>query len=209
MVLKQTPIINCIVVVFLMVYVVPRFSHLYADIGSDLPLMSQLLMRWGLLLESHGAAILAGVLLLAGGAVYAASRPASKQWLLRTLWRLPFDLASGGLGEREELAHFGGETLTKCFNCGNCTAVCALSEGDTVFPRKIIRSDTPVSVLVFSLVMGALWLATVPLTSGLVAYIYGIRYMGTLYGIVFFSHQVGGFLGVGSLCLAGDQCLRL
>ena len=55
---------------------------------------------------------------------------------------------------------------------------------------------TPESVLIFSLVMGALWLATVPLTSGLVAHIYGIRYMGTLYGVVFLSHQIGGFLGV-------------
>ncbi len=55
---------------------------------------------------------------------------------------------------------------------------------------------TPASVLLFSLVMGALWLATVPLTSGLVAHIYGLRYMGTLYGIVFLSHQIGGFLGV-------------
>jgi len=55
---------------------------------------------------------------------------------------------------------------------------------------------TPESVLIFSLVMGALWLATVPLTSGLVAHIYGLRYMGTLYGIVFLSHQLGGFLGV-------------
>jgi MFS family permease len=55
---------------------------------------------------------------------------------------------------------------------------------------------TPASVLVFSAVMGALWLATVPLTAGLVGYIYGLRYMGTLYGFVFFSHQVGGFLGV-------------
>jgi len=44
--------------------------------------------------------------------------------------------------------------------------------------------------------MGALWLATVPLTSGLVAEIYGLRFMGTLYGIVFFSHQLGSFLGV-------------
>jgi MFS family permease len=55
---------------------------------------------------------------------------------------------------------------------------------------------TPASVLIFSAVMGALWLATVPLTSGLVAHIYGLRYMGTLYGIVFLSHQIGGFLGV-------------
>ena len=55
---------------------------------------------------------------------------------------------------------------------------------------------TPASVIVFSIVMGSLWLATVPLTSGLIAYLYGLRYMGTLYGIVFLSHQLGGFLGV-------------
>ncbi len=60
----------------------------------------------------------------------------------------------------------------------------------------ILSPITPGSVLLFSLVMGALWLATVPLTSGLIAHIYGLRYMGTLYGIVFFSHQLGSFLGV-------------
>lgn len=60
----------------------------------------------------------------------------------------------------------------------------------------ILLPITPVSVLVFSAVMGALWLATVPLTSGLVAHLYGLRYMGTLYGVVFLSHQIGGFLGV-------------
>ncbi len=60
----------------------------------------------------------------------------------------------------------------------------------------ILVPMTPATVLLFSLVMGSLWLATVPLTSGLVAHIYGLRYMGTLYGVVFFSHQVGSFLGV-------------
>lgn len=55
---------------------------------------------------------------------------------------------------------------------------------------------TPVSVILFSFFMGMLWLATIPLTSGLVAHIYGLRYMGTLYGIVFLSHQLGSFLGV-------------
>jgi len=55
---------------------------------------------------------------------------------------------------------------------------------------------TPLMVVTFSITMGLLWLATVPLTSGLVGYIYGLRYMGTLYGIVFFSHQLGSFLGV-------------
>ena len=55
---------------------------------------------------------------------------------------------------------------------------------------------TPTSVILFSIGMGMLWLATIPLTSGLVAHIYGLRYMGTLYGIVFLSHQLGSFLGV-------------
>jgi MFS family permease len=60
----------------------------------------------------------------------------------------------------------------------------------------IMTPITPATVLLFSVVMGAMWLATVPLTSGLVAHIYGLRYMGTLYGFVFLSHQIGGFLGV-------------
>lgn len=60
----------------------------------------------------------------------------------------------------------------------------------------IMLPMTPLTVVVFSIGMGSLWLATVPLTSGLIAYIYGLRYMGTLYGIVFLSHQIGAFLGV-------------
>jgi MFS family permease len=60
----------------------------------------------------------------------------------------------------------------------------------------ILTPMTPTTVVIFSVVMGSLWLATVPLTSGLVAHIYGLRYMGTLYGFVFLSHQLGAFLGV-------------
>lgn len=60
----------------------------------------------------------------------------------------------------------------------------------------ILMPITPTSVIIFSIAMGSLWLATIPLTSGLVAHIYGLRYMGTLYGIVFFSHQLGSFMGV-------------
>jgi predicted MFS family arabinose efflux permease len=53
-----------------------------------------------------------------------------------------------------------------------------------------------ISVYVFSAVMGFLWLATVPATSGLVAVMFGTRYMAMLYGIVFLGHQVGSFIGV-------------
>ncbi|WP_204113017.1 MFS transporter [Shimia biformata] len=73
----------------------------------------------------------------------------------------------------------------------------AIYTGRTIAAALFIMFPiTPTSVIVFSVSMGALWLATVPLTSGLVAHIYGLRYMGTLYGIVFFSHQLGSFLGV-------------
>ena len=60
----------------------------------------------------------------------------------------------------------------------------------------IITPITPISVAIFSIVMGSLWLATVPLTSGIIGHIYGIKFMGTLYGVVFLSHQIGSFVGV-------------
>ena len=55
---------------------------------------------------------------------------------------------------------------------------------------------SPASVMLFSAAMGLLWLSTVPLTSGLVAQIFGTRYMAMLFGIVFLSHQIGAFIGV-------------
>ena len=55
---------------------------------------------------------------------------------------------------------------------------------------------TPVSAIVFGAAMGLLWLSTVPPTSALVALMFGTRWMATLFGFAFFSHQVGGFLGV-------------
>lgn len=55
---------------------------------------------------------------------------------------------------------------------------------------------TRFSILLFASGMGFLWLGTVPLTSGLIGQIFGVRYLSTLFGIVFFSHQIGAFLGV-------------
>lgn len=54
---------------------------------------------------------------------------------------------------------------------------------------------TPASVYVFSAAMGLLWLSTVPLTTGLVAQTQGLRFLSTLAGLVFFSHQTGAFIG--------------
>ncbi len=55
---------------------------------------------------------------------------------------------------------------------------------------------TAASVYLFSAAMGLLWLSTVPLTNAIVAQVFGVRFLGMLSGLVFFSHQVGSFLGV-------------
>jgi len=60
----------------------------------------------------------------------------------------------------------------------------------------LVAPKTEAVTLFLAALLGLLWLGTVPLTSGLVAHIFGPRYMSTLFGIVFFSHQIGGFLGV-------------
>ena len=60
----------------------------------------------------------------------------------------------------------------------------------------ITLPPSPVTLLAFSAVIGLLWLSTVPPTSALVAVMFGPRYMATLFGFVFLSHQIGSFLGV-------------
>jgi predicted MFS family arabinose efflux permease len=60
----------------------------------------------------------------------------------------------------------------------------------------VLLPITPVTTVIFTATMGFLWLSTVPLTMGLVTVMFGTRYMATLYGFVFLSHQIGSFLGV-------------
>ena len=60
----------------------------------------------------------------------------------------------------------------------------------------VLAPLTPWSVYLFAAVIGFLWLSTVPLTNGIVAEIFGVRYLSMLGGFVFLSHQVGSFLGV-------------
>lgn len=55
---------------------------------------------------------------------------------------------------------------------------------------------TGTSVMLFATTMGLLWLSTVPLTSGLIALMFGTRFMATLFGLIFLSHQLGSFFGV-------------
>ena len=60
----------------------------------------------------------------------------------------------------------------------------------------ILLPASPVTTLIFGAVTGLLWLSTVPPTSALVAVMFGTRWLTMLFGFAFFSHQVGGFLGV-------------
>ncbi len=97
------------------------------------------------------------------------------------LFNIGGTLLAGALGQRYQKKHLLAQIYL----------------GRTIVAAAFILAPmTPASVLLFSVLMGSLWLATVPLTSGLVASIWGARYMGTLFGIVFFSHQLGAFLGV-------------
>jgi predicted MFS family arabinose efflux permease len=59
----------------------------------------------------------------------------------------------------------------------------------------LLAPKTNVTVLTFASVFGLLWLSTVPLTSGLIAQVFGARYLATLFGVAFFSHQIGAFFG--------------
>ncbi|OUL99059.1 MFS transporter [Variovorax sp. JS1663] len=60
----------------------------------------------------------------------------------------------------------------------------------------VLLPISPLTVYLFSAAMGLLWLGTVPLTNGLISQVFGVRYIATLFGFVFFGHQLGSFLGV-------------
>ena len=59
----------------------------------------------------------------------------------------------------------------------------------------IFLPPSPIIAVLFGIFFGFLWLSTVPPTMGLVGFIFGTKYIGLLYGIVFLSHQVGSFFG--------------
>ena len=60
----------------------------------------------------------------------------------------------------------------------------------------LLAPKTALTLYVFSALMGLLWLSTIPLTTGVLTDVFGVRYVATLYGFVFFGHQVGSFIGV-------------
>jgi len=90
-------LVGGLVTMFLMAYVVPKFSHVYEDMGGDLPLMSRLLLRWGKLLEANGTLVMLGFAAAVAGLAFLLTRPAFKEWLGRKLWQIP------AVGERMRL----------------------------------------------------------------------------------------------------------
>ena len=65
-----------------------------------------------------------------------------------------------------------------------------------VIGALLLAPKTAETIYLFSALMGLLWLSTVPLTTGIVAQVFGLRYLATLFGLVFLSHQLGSFIGV-------------
>ena len=88
-----------LVTLFLMFYVVPRFSQIYDDLGTDLPALSVWLLQWGRLLQAYGAYMLAGAVAAAAGAAYALRLPAVRRWLGERVWSVP------AFGERIRVYH--------------------------------------------------------------------------------------------------------
>ncbi len=89
--------VGALVSLFLMFYVVPRFSRVYEDIRGDLPFFSQLLLEWGRFAAEHAAILLGGIVVFIGLAAYWLSQSNSRVWLMQTIQRIP------AIGERVRL----------------------------------------------------------------------------------------------------------
>lgn len=90
-------LVGGLVVIFLMTYVVPRFSQVYEDIGGDLPWMSQLLMEWGKFFKANGGTFFLALAMVIGAAIYWITRPQTRQMLSQWVLSLPM------IGERIRL----------------------------------------------------------------------------------------------------------
>jgi len=83
-----------LVTIFLLVYVVPKFSRLFENVGGDIPLLSRLLIQWGVLMEAHALNIGIAALVLLGSLIYLARLPQTRVWVGLKLWGVP------AIGER-------------------------------------------------------------------------------------------------------------
>lgn len=90
-------IVGGLVSLFLMFYVVPRFSKVYEDIRGDVPFFSRILMQWGHFASDHATVVLGSMVVLVGLAAYWLSLSSSRVWLMQTIQRIP------AIGERVRL----------------------------------------------------------------------------------------------------------
>lgn len=143
-------VVGMLVAMFLMLYVVPRFSHIYADIGGDLPFMSRLLMHWGNFIGDHGGVFLVGTVLIVSVMGYAATRPGFRQWLSGRLWQLP---AIGARLHLYQLARFyrslgmllrGGMPVVKALDMVSGLLQLSL-RGQLALATANIREGQPIS----------------------------------------------------------------
>src|SRR6267142_2859584 len=81
--------VGALVTIFLLVYVVPRFAHVYEERGGDLPVFSRLLLAWGKAVDTHGLLILGAVAALIVVVVHALRRPQVRDRLVELAWRIP------------------------------------------------------------------------------------------------------------------------
>jgi len=81
--------IGFLVSIFLLVFVVPKFSAIYDDMGSDLPWLSLLLIKWGHFVHERGLELAIATVILLAMTVYTVSRPAFRANVMRLLWRIP------------------------------------------------------------------------------------------------------------------------
>lgn len=82
-------VVGGLVILFLLGFVVPKFSRIYEGTDGNLPFLSQVLLAWGLFLESHGKELLIAVIVGVIGLVYGLSRASLRRWLVALLWRIP------------------------------------------------------------------------------------------------------------------------
>jgi len=153
-----------LVCLFLMFYVVPSFTRIYEDLGSNLPVFSVWLLRWGKLLETHSALVLSTLLLIVALVAYALKAPASRRWLDHKLWQVP------GIGERIRTYHLarfyrmvgmllrGGTPIVSALNMASgllhpilrpplAQATASISEGRSISQSlDQVRLTTPVAL---------------------------------------------------------------
>lgn len=78
-----------LVILFLLGFVVPKFSRIYEGTGGELPFLSQVLLAWGVFLENHGTVMLMATIALLISIFVGFSQPAARKWLAQQLWKIP------------------------------------------------------------------------------------------------------------------------